>query len=75
MKISEFKKGPPATVGSMAGGTVFFFEDDLSMRAAGLPDPDPSTCYIIRLADGWINGVGKGDSVSTCAAVLVPDPL
>ncbi len=74
MRISEFVKGPPATIGTMAGGTVFFLGDTLSMRCTGLPDPDPSTVYVVRLSDGQISGVGKGDSMPTCAAVLVPDP-
>lgn len=75
MNIQRFTRGPEKTIEQFAGGELLFNGpgvDDIHMRAQGLPDPDPSTTYIVRLADGQITGVGKGMNAATCDAILEP---
>jgi hypothetical protein len=77
MKIGMFDHGPQVTVDSLTaddafgGGENF---DELYVRVWGLPDPDPATRYVMRLADNFVNGIGADVLVETVSGEFVPAP-
>jgi hypothetical protein len=75
MQLATFDEKKQVLVHSLKPGDVFFGGADgneLYCMTKGIPDPDPATALAMRLADGQINGIGKGVNVWTCKVLVIP---
>jgi hypothetical protein len=77
MKLGDFTKGPTVAVNDLTADQAFWGGDDgdqLFIRLFGLPDPDPATRLVMRLADNYASGIGADVLVETVDGEFVPVP-
>jgi hypothetical protein len=76
MRIAAFARLQWVAFRDLAAGDLYFGGvdgNDLYMKTAGIPNPDPATGLGVRVGDGFINGIGLDTWVYRTEGTLEPD--